>query len=120
MFSIFLGAPSIELREALDGEEGCDVSLVAKIQGCPFPTLTWQKAALDKPEVKAAVHYDQHVNKLVSNDKCTLLIQQSKRDDSSLYTITASNSLGTASKAIKLTVLGKYAAFRIKLMFMIL
>lgn len=91
----------------MEGEEGCDVNIVAKIKGCPFPSLVWQKAPLDKPDDKAAVHYDQHVNKLVSDDKCTLLIQQSKRDDSALYTITASNSLGKASKEIKLTVFGE-------------
>lgn len=104
---IFLGPPSIELREALEGAEGFDINIVARIQGCPFPSLVWQKAPLDKPDDKTAVHYDKHVNKLVSDDKCTLLIQQSKRSDSSVYTLTATNSLGTASKGIKLTILGK-------------
>lgn len=91
----------------MEGEEGCDVSIVAKVSGCPFPTLTWQKASLAKPEEKAAVQYDQHINKLVTHDKCTLLIQQASRHDSSLYSLTASNSLGTVTKDIKLSVLGK-------------
>uniref|UniRef100_A0A4W5NRA0 Fibronectin type-III domain-containing protein n=1 Tax=Hucho hucho TaxID=62062 RepID=A0A4W5NRA0_9TELE len=91
----------------MEGEEGLDVHIVARIHGCPFPSLVWQKAPIAKPEDKAVVQYDQHVNKLVVDNKCTLLIQQSKRDDSSLYTITASNSLGKASKEIKLTVLGR-------------
>ena len=102
-----LGAPTIELKEQMEGEEGLDVHIVARIHGCPFPSLVWQKAPIAKPEDKAVVQYDQHVNKLVVDNKCTLLIQQSKRDDSSLYTITASNSLGKASKEIKLTVLGE-------------
>ncbi|KAJ8416941.1 hypothetical protein AAFF_G00328190 [Aldrovandia affinis] len=100
-------APTIELRETLEGEEGTDVNIVAKIKGCPFPTLTWQKASLDKADDKTDVQYDQHVNKLVSDDKCTLMIQQSRREDTALYTITASNSLGKASKDIRLTVLGR-------------
>lgn len=100
------GAPTIELRELLEGEEGTDVNIVAKIKGCPFPTLTWQKASFDKADDKTDVQYDQHVNKLVSDDKCTLMIQQSKREDTGLYTVTASNSLGKASKDIRLTVLG--------------
>lgn len=104
---MFLGAPSIDLREALEGEEGFDVNIVARIQGCPFPSLVWHKAPQDKPDDKAAVQYDKHVNKLVSDEKCTLLIQQSKRDDSAIYTLTATNSLGTATKSIKLSILGK-------------
>lgn len=91
----------------MEGEEGCDVSIVAKVSGCPFPTLTWQKASLAKPEEKEAVHYDQHINKLVTQDKCTLLIQDASRHDSAVYSLTASNSLGTVTKDIKLTVLGK-------------
>lgn len=92
----------------MEGEEGCDVSIVARISGCPFPTLTWHKASLAKPEEKAAVQYDQHINKLVTPDKCTLLIQQASRNDSALYSLTASNSLGTVSKDIKLAVLGEF------------
>ncbi|KAF7659757.1 hypothetical protein LDENG_00293790, partial [Lucifuga dentata] len=99
-------APTIELREAMEGEEGSDVSIVAKVSGCPFPTLTWQKASLDTPEAKATVQYDQHVSKLVTQDKCTLLIQQASRLDSALYSLTAANSLGTATKDIRLSVLG--------------
>lgn len=91
----------------MEGEEGCDVSIVAKVSGCPFPTLTWQKASVAKPEEKAAVQYDQHINKLVTQDKCTLLIQQASRLDSALYSLTASNSLGTVTKDIKLSVLGE-------------
>lgn len=105
------GAPTIVLREAMEGEEGCDVSIVAKVSGCPFPTLTWQKASVAKPEEKAAVQYDQHINKLVTQDKCTLLIQQASRNDSALYSLTASNSLGTVTKTIKLSVLGKKSSF---------
>lgn len=104
---VYAGAPTIVLREAMEGEEGCDVSIVAKVSGCPFPTLTWQKASVAKPEEKAAVQYDQHLNKLVTQDKCTLLIQQASRNDSALYSLTASNSLGTVTKTIKLSVLGK-------------
>lgn len=104
---VHAGAPTIVLREAMEGEEGCDVSIVAKVSGCPFPTLTWQKASVAKPEEKAAVQYDQHMNKLVTQDKCTLLIQQASRNDSALYSLTASNSLGTVTKDIKLSVLGK-------------
>lgn len=101
------GAPTIEMREVMEGEEGCDVSIVAKVSGCPFPTLTWQKASMAKPEEKAAVQYDQHINKLVTQDKCTLLIQQASRLDSALYSLTASNSLGTVTKDIKLSVFGE-------------
>lgn len=101
------GAPTIQLREAMDGEEDCDVSIVAKVSGCPFPTLTWHKASLAKPEEKVAVQYDQHINKLVTQDKCTLLIQHASRHDSALYSLTASNSLGTVTKDIKLSVLGE-------------
>lgn len=95
------------MREVLEGEEDCDVSMVAKVSGCPFPTLTWQRASLAKPEEKTAVQYDQHMNKLVTQDKCTLLIQQASRLDSALYSLTASNSLGTVTKDIKLFVLGE-------------
>lgn len=95
----------------MEGAEGYDVNIVARIQGCPFPTLVWQKAPLDKPEEKAAVQYGQHVNKIVTQDKCTLLMQQSKREDSAVYTLTATNSLGTASKDIKLTILGNCLIF---------
>lgn len=101
------GPPTIELREALEGEEGCDISMVARISGCPFPRLTWHKASPAKPEEKTAIQYDQHINKLVTQDKCTLLVQQATRHDSALYSLTASNSLGTVSKDIKLSVFGK-------------
>ena len=103
----FAGAPTIELREAMEGEEGCDVSVVAKVSGCPFPTLTWHMASLAKPDEKAAVQYGQHISKLVTQDKCTLLIQQASRHDSALYSLTARNSLGTVTKDIKLSVLGE-------------
>lgn len=101
------GAPTIQLREVMEGEEGCDISVVAKISGCPFPTLTWQKASLATPGEKADVQYDQHINKLVTQDKCTLLVQQASRHDSAIYSLTASNSLGTVSKDIKLSVFGE-------------
>lgn len=91
----------------MEGEEGCDVSVVAKVSGCPFPTLTWKKATMTKPEEKTAIQYDQHINKLVTQDKCTLLIQQASRLDTALYSLTASNSLGTVTKDIKLFVLGE-------------
>lgn len=100
-------APTIELREYMEGEEGCDVSMVAKVSGCPFPTLTWLKASMDKPEEKVTIQYDQHINKLVNQDKCTLLIQESVRPDSAIYSLTASNSLGSITKDIKLSVFGE-------------
>lgn len=81
--------------------------MVAKVSGCPFPTLTWQQASMAKPEEKNAVQYGQRMNKLVTQDKCTLLIQQASRLDSALYSLTASNSLGTVTKDIKLFVLGE-------------
>lgn len=80
---------------------------MAKIKGCPFPTLTWFKAPAHKPDAMVEVQYDEHINKIVSDDSCTLLIQQGKREDTGLYTITASNSLGKASKEMRLNVLGK-------------
>lgn len=103
---IVSGAPTIELRESLESAETFDVNILARIQGCPFPSLVWQKATFDKPDEKFDIQYDQHINKLVSDDKCSLVIQQSKRDDSGIYTLTATNSLGKASKDIKLTILG--------------
>lgn len=100
------GAPTIIMREAMEGEEDCDISIVAKVSGCPFPTLTWKKATIAKPEEKTDVKYDQHMNKLVTQDKCTLLIQRASRDDSAIYSLTASNSLGSVTKDLKLLVLG--------------
>ncbi|NXT56485.1 TITIN protein, partial [Pluvianellus socialis] len=99
--------PSIELKEFMEVEEGTDVNIVAKIKGVPFPTLTWLKASPKKPDDKTPVAYDQHVNKIVGEDTCTLLIQQSRRSDTGLYTITAVNNLGTASKEMRLNVLGR-------------
>ena len=87
--------------------EGSTLVLHCSTQGSPAPTLTWLKASLAKPDDKTGVQYDQHTNKLVTQEKCTLLIQQSKREDSAVYTLTASNSLGKASKDITLTVLGE-------------
>lgn len=101
------GAPSIELKEFMEFEQGSDISIVAKIRGCPFPTLTWYKAPPHKSDEKAEVQYDEHINKIVSDDSCTLLIQQGKRPDTGLYTLVASNSLGKASKEMRLNVLGK-------------
>lgn len=92
----------------MEVEEGTDVNIVAKIKGVPFPTLTWLKAYTKKPDDKTPVLYDQHVNKIVGEDSCTLLIQQSRRSDTGLYTITAVNNLGTASKEMRLNVLGRY------------
>lgn len=91
----------------MEVEQGTDIHIVAKIKGCPFPTLTWQKAPPHKRDNKVDIEYDEHINKLVSDDSCTLLIQQGKRSDTSLYTLTASNSLGTVSKEMRLNVLGK-------------
>lgn len=103
-----VGPPSIELKEFMEVEEGTDVKIVAKIKGVPFPTLTWLKASPKKPDDKSPVVYDQHVNKIIGEDTCTLLIQQSRRNDTGLYTITAVNNLGTASKEMRLNVLGTY------------
>lgn len=103
-----IGPPSIELKEFMEVEEGTDVNIVAKIKGVPFPTLTWLKASPKKPDDKTPVLYDQHVNKIVGEDSCTLLVQQSRRSDTGLYTITAVNNLGTASKEMRLNVLGRY------------
>lgn len=108
---IVSGAPTIDLRESLESAETFDVNILARIQGCPFPSLVWQKALSDKPDEKFDVQYDQHINKLVSDDKCSLVIQQSRRDDSGIYTLTATNSLGKASKDIKLTILGLFILF---------
>lgn len=101
------GAPSIELQEFMEVEQGSDITIIAKIRGCPFPTLTWYKAPPHKSDSRVEVQYDEHINKIVSDDSCTLLIQQGKRPDTGLYTLTASNSLGKASKEIRLNVLGK-------------
>lgn len=100
------GAPSIELNEFMEAEQGTDISIVAKIRGCPFPTLTWYKAPPHKSDDKVEVQYDEHINKIVSDDSCTLLIQQGKRPDTGLYTLVASNSLGKATKEMRLNVLG--------------
>lgn len=109
LFQYFVvGPPSIELKEFMEVEEGTDVKIVAKIKGVPFPTLTWLKAPPKKPDDKSPVMYDQHVNKIVDENTCTLLIQQSRRNDTGLYTITAVNDLGTASKEMRLNVLGTY------------
>lgn len=90
----------------MEAEQGSDISIVAKIRGCPFPTLTWYKAPPHKSDDKVEVQYDEHINKIVSDDSCTLLIQQGKRPDTGLYTLVASNSLGKASKEMRLNVLG--------------
>ena len=90
----------------MEVEQGSDISIVAKVRGCPFPTLTWYKAPPHKPDDKVEVQYDEHINKIVSDDSCTLLIQQGKRPDTGLYTLVASNSLGKASKEMRLNVLG--------------
>uniref|UniRef100_A0AAR2LL69 Fibronectin type-III domain-containing protein n=1 Tax=Pygocentrus nattereri TaxID=42514 RepID=A0AAR2LL69_PYGNA len=79
-----LGAPSIVLDEFMEVERGTDINIVAKIKGCPFPTLTWHKAPPHKSDDKVEVVYDEHINKLVSDDSCTLLIQQGKRSDTGL------------------------------------
>lgn len=91
----------------MEVEQGADIAIVAKIRGGPFPTLTWFKAPPHKADDKVEVQYDEHINKIVCDDSCTLLIQQGKRSDTGLYTITASNSLGKASKEMRLNVLGK-------------
>ena len=101
------GAPSIELKEFLEVEQGSDINVRATIRGCPFPTLTWFKAPPHKPEDKVEVQYDEHINKMVADDNCTLLIQQGKRQDTGLYTLVASNSMGKASKEMRLNVLGR-------------
>lgn len=101
------GAPAIDLEEFMEVEQGADISIKAKIRGCPFPTLTWLKAPAHKGDDKVEVAYDEHINKIVSDDSCVLLIQQGKRSDTGLYTITASNNLGKASKEMRLNVLGK-------------
>lgn len=80
---------------------------MAKIRGCPFPTLTWFKAPAHKSDAKVEVEYDEHVNKIVTDESCTLLIQKGKREDTGLYTIVATNSMGKASKEMRLNVLGK-------------
>jgi len=100
------GAPSIELKEFMEQEQGSDISLVATVRGCPFPTLTWFKAPPHKTNDRVEVQYDEHINKMVSDDSCTLLIQQGKRPDTGLYTLVASNSLGKASREMRLNVLG--------------
>lgn len=90
----------------MEVEQGSDISIVATLRGCPFPRLTWYKAPPHKPDRKLEVQYDEHINKIVSDDSCTLLIQQGKRPDTGLYTLVASNSLGKASKEMRLNVLG--------------
>ena len=102
----------------MEVEQGADINIVAKIKGCPFPTLTWQKAPPHKSDEKADVQYDEHINKLVFDDSCTLLIQQGKREDTGLYTITASNNLGKASREMRLNVLGKVFIYVLPLMFL--
>ena len=110
-----LGPPAIELKEFMEVEEGTDVNIAAKIKGVPFPTLTWFKAPPKKPDNKEPIVYDTHVNKLVVDDTCTLVIPQSRRSDTALYTITAVNNLGTASKEMRLNVLGKDDMILLKL-----
>lgn len=106
--SLSIGPPSIELKEFLEVEEGTDINILAKIKGCPFPTLKWYKASTNKPDDKLPVQYDQHVNKVVGENDCTLVIHQSRRKDTALYTLTAENNLGADSKEMRLNVLGKY------------
>lgn len=112
LFTVFhspsIGPPSIELKEFLEAEEGTDIKILAKIKGCPFPTLKWYKAAPNKPDDKIPVQYDQHVNKVVGENDCTLVIHQSRRNDTALYTLTAENNLGIDSKEMRLNVLGNF------------
>uniref|UniRef100_A0A3B4HBA7 Ig-like domain-containing protein n=1 Tax=Pundamilia nyererei TaxID=303518 RepID=A0A3B4HBA7_9CICH len=98
------GESTSHLNEFMEVEQGSDISIVAQIRGCPFPTLTWYKAPPHKSDAKVEVQYDEHINKIVSDDSCTLLIQQGKRPDTGLYTLVASNSLGKASKEMRLNV----------------
>ncbi|XP_033934085.1 titin-like [Pseudochaenichthys georgianus] len=98
-------APSIDLKEFMEAEQRSDISIVATVRGCPFPTLTWSKAPAHHPEQRAEVSYDEHINKVVSDDSCTLLVQQANRADTGLYTLTASNSVGRASAEMRLNVL---------------
>lgn len=95
----------------MEAEEGTDISIVAKIKGVPFPTLKWYRAPPNKPDDKTPVQYDQHVNKVVGENDCTLLIHQSRRNDTALYTLTAENNLGSDSKEMRLNVLGNYIFF---------
>lgn len=111
--SLHIGAPSIELKEFMEVEQGSDISIVAKIRGCPFPTLSWYKAPPHKSDDKVEVVYDEHINKIVSDDSCTLLIQQGKRPDTGLYTLVASNGLGKTSKEMRLNVLGRKSVIRL-------
>ncbi|KAK5889759.1 hypothetical protein CesoFtcFv8_013347 [Champsocephalus esox] len=90
----------------MEAEQRSDISIVATVRGCPFPTLTWSKAPAHQPEQRAEVSYDEHINKVVSDDSCTLLVQQANRADTGLYTLTAANSVGRASAEMRLNVLG--------------
>uniref|UniRef100_A0A3P9HHS4 Ig-like domain-containing protein n=1 Tax=Oryzias latipes TaxID=8090 RepID=A0A3P9HHS4_ORYLA len=118
-FSLVCGANKTSFSLLLESLKGDKLTLKCHICGTPPLKIQWMKDRRELTSVGSTrisfsdgtacleiMQYDQHINKLVTQDKCTLLIQHASRHDSALYSLTASNSLGTVTKDIKLSVLG--------------
>ena len=94
------------MREAVEGEEGCDVSLLAKISGCPFPTLTWLKDGEPLDSKRANIR---------NSDKDSILfIRTSNRADSGVYEMTVKVDSFEDKASLILQIVGKLRVCAVK------
>jgi len=79
----------------------------ATYKGYPRPTISWQKNS--QPLSMA----DKHISVYDDNDEwsSTIAIYSAERQDTGIYTVTASNDAGTATCNLNLKVIGELATF---------
>lgn len=101
--------PRIEVRES-ETSQMIRVRNQWKVKvnykGYPKPTVSWQKNGQPLPLS------DKHINLYDDDDECsaTIAIYSLERSDTGVYTVTASNTAGTATCNLNLKVIGKYLA----------
>lgn len=101
--------PKIEVRES-DTSQMIRVRNQWKVKvtykGYPKPTVSWQKNGQPLPLT------DKHINLYDDDDdwSTTVAIYSVERSDTGVYTITASNTAGTAMCNLNLKVIGEFTS----------
>lgn len=94
--------------DAITVKKGEPIEIPAEVTGLPMPKVEWLKDEVIIAEPTETLLMDtKEINRIQSNTK--LSIPAAARLDKGIFTVTASNRLGSASHTIKVNVLGKWS-----------
>lgn len=94
--------------DAITVKKGEPIEIPAEVTGLPMPKVEWLKDEVIIVEPTETLLMDtKEINRMQCNTK--LSIHAAARLDKGIFTVIASNRLGSASHTIKVKVLGKWS-----------